>query len=260
MMDFTKMTVTQINHYLDQAQPAAHELTLLSTDSRIGVRLLVERHLNRQKARQVEKERLQALQNYEREARMLGYTYIAGVDEVGRGPLAGPVMAAAVILPEEFFLPGINDSKKVSPQKREKLYDTISQVAVAWAIGSAQVGEIDQYNILVASKMAMKRAILALDVKPDYVLIDALTLADLLYPQRGIIGGDGLSASIAAASIMAKVTRDRLMCELDDMIPGYGFAEHKGYPTREHRRAIARLGPCPFHRRSFALLSEEDSA
>lgn len=258
MSNFTKMTVAQISHYLRETTPPAAEIAALTADQRVGVRRLVQSYLHKREAMRLEKERLSALHRYESKARLAGYRYIAGVDEAGRGPLAGPVVAAAVILPENFVLPGLNDSKKVSPPKREELYTAITRSAIAWSVGTGQVAEIDQHNILNATKMAMRRAILALTTRPDYLLLDALELEDLPCPQLGIVSGDALSASIAAASIVAKVTRDRLMCELDELLPGYGFAEHKGYPTREHRRAIARLGASPFHRHSFLLLPGEE--
>ena len=172
--------------------------------------------------------------------------------------MAGPVMAAAVILPADFYLPGLNDSKLMTAMKRAELYEQITQKAIAWSVGIGEVAEIDHVNILVASKRAMFRAVMSLPFKPDYVLIDALRLDELPYPQQGIIGGDAKSVSIAAASIIAKVTRDRWMCEMDKVFPGYGFAVHKGYPTTEHRRAIEQLGICPMHRKSFMLLRTED--
>ena len=258
MSSFAKMTVAEINRYLKETVPTAAELAELSADGRVGVRRLVQSCLHRLEAQRAEKERLFALYEFERTARQAGYSYIAGVDEAGRGPLAGPVVAAAVILPQNFFAAGLKDSKKVAPRKREELYHEITTHAIAWSVGMGQVAEIDRYNILNATKLAMRRAIQSLTTKPDYVLVDALALEDLSCPQQSIIGGDRLSASIAAASIIAKVTRDRLMCELAELVPGYGFAEHKGYPTREHRQAIARLGPSPFHRRSFLLLPSEE--
>jgi ribonuclease HII len=255
--DFTKMTVEMISRYLSEAAPTAEELDTLTGDGRTGVRRLVERYFARREREQRERERLQAMLRYENEARMKGYTYIAGIDEVGRGPLAGPVMAAAVILPEDFYLPGVNDSKKLSPAKREELYHEITAQALSWSVGVGEVAEIDSVNILVASKVAMQRAVMGLSLRPDYCLIDAVELDDLPIAQRGIIGGDSKSLSIAAASIVAKVTRDRFMCELDKVFPGYGFADHKGYPTNEHRQAIAKLGICPLHRKSFMLLRME---
>lgn len=256
MKNFRKMTVAQICCYLQENNPAREELDYLAADKRVGVQRLVKQHLAQSKLESLETERLAALLKYENKARQLGYTYIAGVDEAGRGPLAGPVVAAAVILPEKFSLPGLNDSKKVSPQKREELYSLITATALSWSVSKSDVSEIDEYNILGATKLAMKRALLTLSLTPDYVLIDALTLPEVSCPQQGIVGGDGLSASIAAASILAKVTRDRMMVDLAKSNPGYGFEQHKGYPTVAHRQAIARLGATIHHRRSFSLLPE----
>ncbi|MCD6055090.1 MAG: rnhB [Gammaproteobacteria bacterium] len=178
---------------------------------------------------------------------------IAGVDEAGRGPLAGPVVAAAVILPGDLVIPGLNDSKKVSPRLRERLYSIITQSALAYSIASADVAEIDKLNILWASLLAMRRAVEGLSLKPDHVLIDGNRTPDLSCSCEAIIGGDAKIPAISAASILAKVTRDRLLQEYEHQYPGYGFAIHKGYPTKAHYAALANLGPSPIHRRSFRL-------
>ncbi|MDK2815571.1 MAG: ribonuclease [Moorella sp. (in: firmicutes)] len=198
-----------------------------------------------------EQERVDALYAWERRLQRQGAVYIAGLDEAGRGPLAGPVTAAAVILPPGLFIAGLNDSKKVPPRKRQELAGTIKKASLAWAVGWASVKEIDCLNILVASRWAMWRALMALPVKPDHVLVDGLKLPGLPVPQTSLVGGDALSASIAAASILAKVARDELMVAYDAVFPGYGLAENKGYPTPEHRRALAYLGPTSLHRLSF---------
>lgn len=198
-----------------------------------------------------ERERLAAMLVIETEARGQGHNLIAGVDEAGRGPLAGPVVAAAVILPDDFFFPGLNDSKLVSPGRRETLYEEITYHSLAWSVGLGTVSEIDDLNILQATRLAMRRAVTSLTVSPDLCLLDALHLEGLECPQRAMVGGDRLSQSIAAASIIAKVTRDRLMLEMDRVYPGYGFARHKGYPTPEHYRNLAEKGSCPLHRKSF---------
>ncbi|MBS3898283.1 MAG: ribonuclease HII [Dethiobacter sp.] len=257
LRNFAKMTVEEICCSLSEAAPSGDELMRLSADRRTGARRLAERHMARSVRQRRESERLSAMLSYERAARENGFVTIAGVDEAGRGPLAGPVVAAAVILSENFYLPGLNDSKKVRPAKREELYLSITKAARAWSVAVGEVAEIDNYNILVASKLAMGRALASLAVIPDFVLLDALELEGLPVPQLGIIRGDSLSLSVAAASIIAKVTRDRWMCETDKLFPGYGFAVHKGYPTALHRRAIAKLGPCSLHRKSFLLLPEE---
>ncbi|WP_462268948.1 ribonuclease HII [Desulfobacter sp.] len=188
---------------------------------------------------------------FEKQAMLSGYKLIAGVDEAGRGPLAGPVVSAAVILPENFDVPGINDSKKLSPKKRAALFQVIQKHAVAFGIGLADHEEIDQINILQASLRSMKRAVEALNVAPDYLLIDGKFVIDCTIDQRSVIKGDMLSLSIAAASILAKVTRDRIMADCDLQYPEYGFSRHKGYPTKAHKEAILTHGPCPIHRKSF---------
>jgi ribonuclease HII len=176
---------------------------------------------------------------------------IAGVDEVGRGPLAGDVVTAAVILPLGHSLEGLADSKKLSEKKREQLFDQIKGEALAWSVARASVEEIDRLNILQASLLAMHRAVDALAIKPDFVQVDGNKIPDWPYPSEAIVGGDGSVACISAASILAKVTRDREMLELDDVYPGYGFAKHKGYPTKLHVDALAELGVTKVHRRSY---------
>ncbi len=188
---------------------------------------------------------------YEREAFAEGYQAVCGVDEAGRGPLAGPVCAAAVILPAGLVIDGLNDSKKLTDKKRRELFDVITQNAVSYGIAMASEREIDEINILQATFLAMQRAIDKLDVRPDLALIDGNRAKDFGLPVRTIVKGDSLSASIAAASILAKVTRDRLMEELDETYPQYGFAVHKGYGTKRHYEALREYGPCPIHRRTF---------
>lgn len=186
----------------------------------------------------------------------LGHSTCAGLDEVGRGCLAGPVVAGAVILPLDATiaadLAGVNDSKALTASQREKLVAIIQERAVAWAIGYADVATIDARNILNATKLAMHDALRHLTTAPNALVIDALRLADVKLPQVPLIKGDRRSLSIAAASILAKVARDALMCDLDSLHPGYGFAQHKGYGTPQHLAALQHLGPCPAHRRSFA--------
>lgn len=177
---------------------------------------------------------------------------IAGVDEAGRGPLAGPVCAAAVILDPARPIPGLDDSKRLSQKRREALESAIQAQSLAWSVAWASAAEIDAINILQASLLAMTRAVAALDPRPGRVLVDGNRTLDCGCPAEAIIGGDGLVPAIGAASILAKVARDRLMRGLDETYPGYGFAIHKGYPTAAHREALRRLGPCPEHRRSFA--------
>ena len=196
-------------------------------------------------------ERLEAMLAYEREAAASGYRRVAGIDEAGRGPLAGPVVSAAVILPDNYYPGGLNDSKKLTEKTRERLYGLIVRDAVAWGIGVCDSLEIDDINILNATKLSMERALSALEPQPDCLLIDAVKLKNTEIPQKAIIKGDALSLSIAAASVLAKVTRDRLMRIYDGIYPGYGFAKHKGYGTREHMDRIRLLGMCPIHRTTF---------
>src|SRR5690554_4012466 len=198
-----------------------------------------------------EKDRRKRMYIVESELHKAGYEAIAGVDEAGRGPLAGPVVAAAVILPPEVRIKGIDDSKKLSPTRREHVYAQIRRERILFGVGAATVEEIDRLNILVASRMAMMRAVEKLPVRPDFLLIDGYAWPGINLPHRGLIRGDARSLSIAAASIVAKVTRDRLMGLLDRKYPGYGFAKHKGYCTREHLDALDRLGISAVHRQSF---------
>ncbi len=180
-----------------------------------------------------------------------GYKLIAGMDEVGRGPLAGPVVTACVILPEDFYALGIDDSKKVSENKREELYNIIIEKCVCYSIGMVEPEVIDEINILQATKLAMKKAFDNMQIKPDYLMIDAMSLPELDVVQEGIIKGDGKRLSIAAASILAKVTRDRLMREYDLKYPGYGFSSNKGYGTKEHYKGLETEGITEIHRLSF---------
>jgi ribonuclease HII len=183
--------------------------------------------------------------------------WIAGVDEAGRGPIAGPVVAACVVLPPRHTLAGIADSKQLTPAQREALYAAITQRALAWAIGLASPREIERYNILQASLLAMRRAVLALPITPQRVLVDGKhAIPNLPLPQQAVVGGDALEESIAAASILAKVARDRIMRELDRVYPCYGFAQHKGYPTALHLQRLRQYGACPAHRRTYAPVAQ----
>lgn len=193
---------------------------------------------------------------FETEARQCGYRLVAGLDEAGRGPLAGPVVAAAVILPRRCQLAGLNDSKQLTETDRERLFGEIQRRAVGVGVGQASEHEIDAMNILEATRLAMRRAILALPSPPDFLLLDALELHAVPFPQRAIVKGDTLSVSIAAASVVAKVTRDRLMETYHRQYPQYNFQAHKGYGTAEHLRMLAAHGPCAIHRRSFRPVGE----
>ena len=190
-------------------------------------------------------------QTIERELREAGYTAVCGVDEAGRGPLCGSVVAAAVILPPNFVLEELNDSKKLTAKKREMLFDVICKNAIAYCIAEATVEEIDRLNILEADLLAMRRAIDGLQTKADYALIDGNVARDFQIPARAVVHGDAISPSIAAASILAKVTRDRQCVELDRQYPQYGIAKHKGYGTKAHMDALRQYGPSPIHRKQF---------
>lgn len=188
---------------------------------------------------------------FEEKYKAEGYKVICGIDEAGRGPLSGPVVAAAVILPPDVMIPGLNDSKKLTPKKRDMLYDVILREAVAVGVGMASPEEIDRLNILNADMLAMRRAVEDLKTPPDLALVDGNIARDLPVTAVPVIRGDALSLSIAAASVIAKVTRDRLCIKDDENYPQYGFGKHKGYGTKEHMEALRTYGPCPIHRRSF---------
>ena len=199
-----------------------------------------------------EEARLIELKKIDKEFFEKGVKYIAGIDEAGRGPLAGPVVVACVVLPENSMIEGVNDSKKVSEAKREKLYDIIIQEAISYGVGIIYQDEIDEINILQATKKGVTEAIKQMEVKPNIIMVDALNGIDTMgIPYKSIIKGDAKCYSIAAASIIAKVTRDRIMREWDKVYPEYGFASHKGYGTAKHIAAIKEFGPCPIHRKSF---------
>lgn len=219
------------------------------SDPRSGVKALVTKARKSIEALEKEKQRIEAMKQYERE--YAAYGYICGIDEVGRGPLAGPVVAGAVILPADCKILYLNDSKQLSAKKREELYEVIMQEAVAVGIGYASHERIDEINILQATYEAMREAINKLEVKPDILLNDAVTIPKVDIKQVPIIKGDAKSISIAAASIVAKVTRDRLMVEYDRIYPEYHFADNKGYGAAVHIEALKKYGPTPIHRRSF---------
>lgn len=197
----------------------------------------------------LERVRLEGMREFENKYSDLAY--VAGIDEAGRGPLAGPVVAAAVILPKDIFLPFLNDSKKVTEKRRDVLFDEIKQNAIAYGIGIASNTLIDEINILQATYEAMREAVNALEKTPDILLVDAVHIPDINIKQVGIVKGDAKSVNIAAASILAKVTRDRLMAEYDKIYPEYGFASNKGYGTATHIAALKEVGPCAIHRKSF---------
>ena len=231
-------------------------LLRLRRDSRAGARKLYEVLLRRSEVQNNENRRLEAMLHFERVLWKAGITRIAGVDEVGIGPLAGPVVAAAVVFPPETTIEGIHDSKLLDASTRERLDVEIRLKASGIGIGIAEIEEIDRINIYHAGLRAMQLAVAALPAVPQHVLVDSRTIPDIQAPQNSFDKGDGINFSIAAASIIAKVYRDRLMTEMDSVYPGYGFAEHKGYATPVHQAAIRKLGPCPIHRKSFDYIRE----
>ncbi len=218
-------------------------------DKRAGIQNLVQQAKRKLERLEKERARMETLKQYERQYGDAGF--VCGIDEAGRGPLAGPVVAGAVILPKDCGILGINDSKQLSRKKREELYDIIMEEAIAAGIGMASPQRIDEINILQATYEAMRQAIQNLSVVPDILLNDAVFIPEVEIPQVPIVKGDGKSISIGAASILAKVTRDRLMEEYGSIMPEYGFAKHKGYGTKEHVEAIRAYGPSPIHRQSF---------
>ena len=240
-------------YFLNLGNPVPEGLLeALEKDSRNGARQLARLIRERRLKNRREAQRLHHLLRFELELWHQGVQRIAGVDEAGMAPLAGPVVAAAVILPCNYKLPGLDDSKKIPDElRREELAVQIKRDAVCWSAGRAEVEEIDALNIYHAGLLAMRRAVEGLATAPEYLLVDARTIPHCDCPQKGIVHGDALSASIAAASIIAKTTRDRHMLEMDRLYAGYGFASHKGYPTLEHLQALKERGPLPIHRRSF---------
>ena len=249
------VSLAELRNYLFiEGHSVPDDLTAaLERDSRKGARQIAALIRRRTSKNLREEQRLDHLLQYERELWSAGVHLIAGVDEAGMAPLAGPVVAAAVILPPEYKLQGLNDSKKIcSARQRDALAVQIKQDAVSWASGFAEVEEIDKLNIYRAGLLAMRRAKDKLKPKPEYLLVDARNIPGLSCPQRAIVRGDALSASIAAASIIAKTTRDAYMIEMERKYPGYGFDAHKGYPTPRHLRALKDRGVLPIHRRSFS--------
>lgn len=254
---FSDLSVDEIRERLGR-EPHISTATLnrLRRDPRRGVQRLYEQLKKRYEKDRSMRLRLNGMLNFENVLWKSGCRHVAGVDEVGVGPLAGPVVAAAVVFPPGIEIEGIDDSKKLEPERREKLALVIREKSLGIGIGLCEVGEIDELNIYHAALLAMRRAVAALPVHPDHILVDSRTIPEISLPQNAFQKGDGLNFSIAAASIVAKTHRDRLMSELDARYPGYGFARHKGYATLEHQRAIRELGPCMIHRMSFHYIRE----
>lgn len=254
-----RMTVAAVAAVLAADEVAPETIEILCADPRAAVARLVARWRRRREALAAEERRLENLYKYERALYDQGRLLVAGVDEAGRGPLAGPVVIGAVILPPACRLPGLDDSKKLTAAEREDLYERIKATAVAVSHVAVGVEDIDRINIYQATVHGMYAAVAGLEPAPEAVLVDAVPLKFLTVPHQAIIDGDALSASIAAASVIAKVERDRIMTALDAEYPGYGFARHKGYGTPEHLAALRRSGPCAIHRRSFAPVRGEGS-
>jgi ribonuclease HII len=246
------------DRFVDRARPVPKGLVeALETDSRQGAHHLAKLIRDRWRKNRAEGQRLHNLLRFEIDLWEQGFNFIAGVDEAGMAPLAGPVIAGAVILPRHYKLKRLNDSKQIlDGAVRDELALQIKSDALFWAVGRAEVEEIDTLNIYHAGLLAMRRAVEGLTSRPDFILVDARRIPHVPTPQRGIIKGDTLSASIAAASIIAKTTRDAIMTRFDSIHPGYNFATHKGYPTPEHCRCLKELGATPIHRRSFARVRE----
>ncbi len=261
MKNFSTMTIAQIRaHTKSVNRPDEAYLRALEQDPRAGARAIAEQMRKKQKAQAREKARLEQMLTIEKKLRERGIQHIAGVDEAGRGPLAGPVIAAAVILPPDTLIPGLNDSKALSEKRRAELFETIHNTALTIGVGKASPQEIDKYNIRNATHQAMCEALAALSISPDRALIDGDALPGSPFPEQAIIGGDRASLSIAAASVIAKVTRDRLMIDYHAQYPAYGFAGHKGYGSTEHLAALQKHGPCPIHRQSFQGVFEARSS
>ncbi|WP_408645601.1 ribonuclease HII [Tepidibacter thalassicus] len=247
------MNVKKINEFINNVEIKDYVkyIDMLKNDKRKSVQKIALKLSKKLDDIKKEEERIEKLKIYEREGYNSGYKYIGGVDEAGRGPLAGPVVAAVVVLNEDTVIKGINDSKKLSEKKREELFEIIKKEAIDYGIGIVGNEEIDKFNILNATYMAMKKALNNLKNKPDYLLVDAEIIPNVGIPQNSIIQGDAKSISIAAASILAKVTRDKIMCEYDEIYPEYRFSKHKGYGTKEHYEAIEKYGITSIHRKSF---------
>jgi ribonuclease HII len=251
-----KYTIAEAENIIKKIQSEEDELfQAFLKDERKGIQKIISKWYNERAQQKALQDEFNRMSSFENELRNQGFELIAGIDEVGRGPLAGPVVAAAVVLPPDFRLLGINDSKKLSERQREAFYDYIIENAVAWGSGIISSQEIDELNIYQASKKAMVTALNTLDVKPDHLLIDAMELGSP-YPETPLIKGDARSISIAAASIVAKVTRDRMMEEYSHVYRGYGLEKNMGYGTKEHLDGLNERGPTPIHRKSFAPVKE----
>ncbi|HAQ07734.1 MAG TPA: ribonuclease HII [Bacillus bacterium] len=251
-----KLTINEIEQLLFQKERVEDGfLEHLKFDDRKGVQRMLQKWEKQEQLKKQLHDHFIGMTEFERQYRAEGFQFIAGIDEAGRGPLAGPVVAGAVILPDDFYLPGLNDSKKLPEAKREEYFDVINSQSLAVGVGIVSAGEIDEINILQATKKAMLSAVTQLSISPGFILVDAVKL-ETPYPSEALIKGDARSISIAAASIIAKVTRDRLMKDISKEYPAYGFQANMGYGTAEHMKAILQHGITPYHRKTFAPVRE----
>lgn len=249
-------TIKEIQNQLQTGSFTNEEWQQFVKDERKGVQTLIQSYQKKQeKKRQLQKQ-FEQMRIYEKSLYKKGKCFVAGIDEVGRGPLAGPVVACACILPKDFYLEGLNDSKKLSESQRNEFFEIIRKEAITYGTGIVDNQTIDRINIYQATKLAMKKAVTELSSTPDYLLIDAVELKDFPIPQTSLTKGDQLSISIAAASILAKVTRDRLMKKIHQEYPDYGFSSNAGYGTPQHLKALKQLGPSPYHRLTFAPVKD----
>ncbi|MFD1018164.1 ribonuclease HII [Thalassobacillus hwangdonensis] len=250
-----KMTINEAKVRLENGDLSRQSLETLRNDERKGIQKLLKQY-DRNKERALEmKRKFNEMRMFEEKQYQTGKRSIAGIDEAGRGPLAGPVVAGAVILHKDFYLPGLNDSKQLTLEKREAFFDVIREEAISYSVGIVSNAEIDEINIYRATKLAMQRAIEGLTNKPDHLLIDAMELSGFDCTQESLIKGDARSVSIAAASVLAKVTRDRMMKELHQEYPVYDFKNNQGYGTKAHLDALEKYGPTKYHRVTFAPVS-----
>ncbi|WLV25744.1 ribonuclease HII [Aciduricibacillus chroicocephali] len=251
-----KKSISEIKTLLEEKPPSAAFLAQLKEDPRKGVQQILTKLQKKQEKETELRNQFIQMCLFENRQRERGYRFIAGIDEAGRGPLAGPVTAAAVILPEGFFLPGLNDSKKLTEKQRDHYAAVIKEEAVSWHVSVIEAGEIDRINIFEATKKAMLTAIERLQPEPEFCLIDAVRLTYLRCPSESIEKGDARSVSIAAASILAKTERDRIMLALHEIYPQYRFDSNKGYGTKDHLEGLAKFGPSPCHRQSFSPVAQ----
>lgn len=251
-MNIQQKTISEVKDILTQEENISESLlAAMKNDSRIGIQKLLERYYREQEEQIKRQEKVQFMLFHEKKLWSKGFSFIGGIDEAGRGPLAGPVVSACVVLPKDLIIEGVDDSKKLTSYRREQLFGEIMEKALSYGIGVVDNGKIDDVNIYQATIESMEQAVNACSQSPDYLLLDAMQLKSIPLPQLSLIGGDAKSQTIASASILAKVTRDKIMEAFAKIYPEYGFERHKGYGTEEHVEAIRKHGPSPIHRKSF---------